>query len=389
MRRPAFWIALSLLSAGAVFVGVRYFPQAFSIVALDITMDREQALAEARAIMARDGLGPADYRQAASFARRRRGADVRRAGRRRQGRLHADAARRPLLRLHLARPPVQGRRDQRDDDPLHAGRPPVRLRRAAEGRRAGRRHSTPAAARTIAEDGSDGALERGLSKLFTARRAGPGTPSSADASTTPSPTSVATPTLNEGRYRLRLVVSGDRLTEVTHFIKIPEAFSRRYARMRSANEAIGIGSVVGAGAPLRRRRHRHRPVRHAAARLGALAPRRRSGASRSAACRRWPSLNEFPLLWMTYDTALPRATFLAQQIAAAGRERSSACLGVLRAVVHGRRDADAPRVRRIIRSSGASGAKGPGSVDGRSSDARSAAICSSSVFFAYDVVLYL
>src|SRR4029453_11579478 len=53
------------------------------------------------------------------------------------------------------------------------------------------------------------------------------------------------PTLNEGRYRLRLVVSGDRLTEVTHFIRIPEAFSRRYESMRSANEAIGVGSVVG------------------------------------------------------------------------------------------------------------------------------------------------
>ena len=27
------------------------------------------------------------------------------------------------------------------------------------------------------------------------------------------------------------------------------------------------------------------------------------------------SINELPLLWMTYDTALPRTTFLAQQIA--------------------------------------------------------------------------
>src|SRR5206468_668079 len=53
------------------------------------------------------------------------------------------------------------------------------------------------------------------------------------------------PTLNEGRYRVRLVVSGDRLTDVTHFIKVPEAFSRRYANMRSANEAIGVGAVVG------------------------------------------------------------------------------------------------------------------------------------------------
>ncbi len=48
-------------------------------------------------------------------------------------------------------------------------------------------------------------------------------------------------TLTEGRYRLRLVVSGDRLTEVTHFIKIPEGFTRRYTSMRSANNIIGIG----------------------------------------------------------------------------------------------------------------------------------------------------
>ena len=41
------------------------------------------------------------------------------------------------------------------------------------------------------------------------------------------------------------MVSGDRLTEVTHFVQIPEAFTRRYENMRSANEAIGIGSVVG------------------------------------------------------------------------------------------------------------------------------------------------
>jgi hypothetical protein len=44
LRRPAFWIALVLLSAAAAFVGVHYFPQAFSIVALDITMDRGHAL---------------------------------------------------------------------------------------------------------------------------------------------------------------------------------------------------------------------------------------------------------------------------------------------------------------------------------------------------------
>ena len=68
MKRPAFWIVLVVLAIAATIVGIRYFPQAFSIVALDITMDRERALADARALMDRERLGPDGYRQAASFA---------------------------------------------------------------------------------------------------------------------------------------------------------------------------------------------------------------------------------------------------------------------------------------------------------------------------------
>ena len=67
MRRPVFWIVLAIAAAVAIDLGVRYFPQAFSLVALDITMDRGRALDEARAIAARDGLGPAGFSQAASF----------------------------------------------------------------------------------------------------------------------------------------------------------------------------------------------------------------------------------------------------------------------------------------------------------------------------------
>ena len=57
MKRPAFWLALAALSIVATVVGVRYFPQAFSIVSLDITMDRDAALARARGIMKPSGRG--------------------------------------------------------------------------------------------------------------------------------------------------------------------------------------------------------------------------------------------------------------------------------------------------------------------------------------------
>jgi hypothetical protein len=36
----------------------------------------------------------------------------------------------------------------------------------------------------------------------------------------------------EGRFLLTLVVSGDKLTELSYSVKIPEAFQRRFAEMR-------------------------------------------------------------------------------------------------------------------------------------------------------------
>src|SRR5437667_355778 len=42
-------------------------------------------------------------------------------------------------------------------------------------------------------------------------------------------------TLGDGRFRLRLTVSGDALTEVAHTVHIPEAFDRRYQELSSAN----------------------------------------------------------------------------------------------------------------------------------------------------------
>jgi hypothetical protein len=124
------------------------------------------------------------------------------------------------------------------------------------------------------------------------------------------------PTLNDGRYRLRLVVSGDRLTELTHFVKVPEAFTRRYENMRSANEAIGVGAAVGMTLlyiiggigvglffMLRRRWVVWRPAAVWGAVIGLL--------------QALALVNAWPLEWMSYDTAVPRTTFIAQQVALA------------------------------------------------------------------------
>ncbi|MCL5875644.1 MAG: CPBP family intramembrane metalloprotease [Candidatus Dependentiae bacterium] len=50
--------------------------------------------------------------------------------------------------------------------------------------------------------------------------------------------------IGDGFYRLELDVAGDKLTEVMHYIKIPEAFSLRYKEMRSANTSISTAATI-------------------------------------------------------------------------------------------------------------------------------------------------
>ena len=314
MKRPAFWILLGAVSLAAAFIGARYFPQAFSIVALDITMDRDRALADARTIMTRDRRGPPDYRQAASFTQDEEaqtfveleggGKDVF-TGMLRDGLYAAYTWR--------VRQFKEGETNETTISFTPDGRPYGFVERLRE--------DTPGpaldalAARRIAEEGAGSVWNVDLGRFMPVEQGQERRPGGRlDHTFTYERRS---PALKEGRYRLRLVVSGNRLTEVTHFIEIPEAFSRRYASMRSANETIGIGSVVGMA------------LLYVFGGIGVglfFMLRRRWVLWRQAACwgvavglaQALAAVNEFPLLWMTYDTAVPRATFLARQIATLG-----------------------------------------------------------------------
>lgn len=44
--------------------------------------------------------------------------------------------------------------------------------------------------------------------------------------------------LNEGRYRIKAIVRGDKVTRVKQFINIPQSFTLKYKEMRSANRGI-------------------------------------------------------------------------------------------------------------------------------------------------------
>ncbi len=313
MKRPGFWLVFAAAAALAALAAYRYFPKAFSIVALEITMDREAAQAAARALMARDGLGPAGYRQAASFAldsdtqtfvelegggkdafTRMLREDLYAAYTWRVRHFREGDANETIIRFKPDGRPYGFAEKLKEDAPGAALDAASARRVAEEGARG--RWNVDLGAFALAEQGQERRPAGRVDHTFTYER-----PSAA---------------LNDGRYRLRLVVSGDRLTEVTHFVKVPEAFTRRYENMRSANEAIGVGAAVsmtllyivgGMGVGLffmlRRRWVVWRPAAVWGAAIGLL--------------QALAILNSLPLAWMAYDTAVPRATFLAQQIALA------------------------------------------------------------------------
>lgn len=117
-------------------------------------------------------------------------------------------------------------------------------------------------------------------------------------------------TVGEGRYRLKLIVSGDQLTELSLFLKVPEAFTRRYEYMRSANNTLAfaadiaivilyllIGCLVGLAYLHRRRWIIWRPAAIAAFILAFM--------------QILNALNYLPLRWMGYDTAVAQTGFLA------------------------------------------------------------------------------
>ncbi len=117
----------------------------------------------------------------------------------------------------------------------------------------------------------------------------------------------------EGKYRIRLVVSGNLVTEVTPFIFVPEGFKRRYQEMRSSNSTISTLGSLGffllylfAGCCLsgflffRKRLVIVKPAVYWAVFIGFLC---------SIAI-----LNYLPLSWMYYDTATSTFSFLTQNI---------------------------------------------------------------------------
>ena len=321
--RPLFWFLLVALSIAAAVFAFRYFGEAFPLVTLDLRMDRETALAQGQTLADRFGWGPEDFVQASSF-----GLD---SGV--QNFVELEGGGKPafarLLEEGLYHPYTWRVRHYREKETTE-----TLIRFTPAGRPWGFRERLPEdqagttlqgeAAQTLAEQraASDWEVDFGSYELV-------------EQSQELRPEGRIDHTLvyeysrriiGEGRYRLRLVVSGDRFTELTHFIWIPEDFERRYAEMRSSNDTIGLvgslamgliyilgGCLIGLFFLLRQ----GWVLWKQALKWGLLV----------AFLQGLVVLNQLPLAWMGYDTALSRQGFLATQVTGAALQ--FVILGVL------------------------------------------------------------
>jgi hypothetical protein len=322
-RHPAFWIGMAALGVVAVLYALRTFPLAFPIVSIELEMDREAALADARDLAATHGWGPEGFRQAASFG-------------------DARPEVRTYLELELGEEDAV-RRLERDGGyhPFHwrvrhfqaDETTEVRVRFTPAGAPYGFRLQLPEdepgadleeeQARPIAEAGATEhwGVDLGLYELIEAsQETRPG--GRVDHAFTYRKAGVE---LGEGEYRVRLGVAGDRISEVTRIVHVPEGFSRRYQEMRSANVRLAMiasaafvvlfligGCMVGSLLLLRSGWLTWRtPLVLGAVVAGLMALNIPNG---------------LPTAWMGYDTAVPPGLFLAEQ---AGLTLGALLLGTL------------------------------------------------------------
>lgn len=308
LRSPLFWAASVTLALACALAAYRYFPLAFSLLHVTITADREQINAQAEKLAREFTLGPDGAQQATTF--------------------HTDTIAKTFVELegggkqalvamiesHTYEPYTWIVRRFKEFEQNE-----VLLRFTPRGESYGFAHTVPetvagaalpaAQAREIAEQqattlwhvpleqytfiesSQEAKLSGRIDHMFVYERP--------DVSA------------GDGKYRVQLTLSGDRLSGINYLMHLPEAFYRRYEQMRSLNQTIYTvawffafilyfigGCAIGLFILTRKRYTLWRQAVY----WGAFV-------SCGLALK---SLNELPLSWMNYSTSISTSGFLLQ-----------------------------------------------------------------------------
>lgn len=307
LHKPLFWLIFSTLSIACIGFSYKYFSTAFPIVTITLDMNRSEALEKAAQLASQLHMGPTDFHQAASFGVDE---DV-------QTFVELEAGGKQAFATMIREPyyapyqwTVRHFKECEKNESLFKFKP----------------DGTPYGfIETISENALGAALEQNQAQTI------------AETIVTQSPWNIPLTdytliesskeirphgrvdhqftyertgiTIGKGLYRLRLVVSGDKISEITHSVKVPQEFTLRYQEMRSANNSIATaagmaylllyilgGCIIGLFSLLRRN---WILWKHAI--IWALI---------IAGLHVLVSINQLPLAWMQYHTALSMHGFL-------------------------------------------------------------------------------
>ncbi|MEX0940079.1 MAG: hypothetical protein WDZ41_01865, partial [Candidatus Babeliales bacterium] len=304
-RRPIFWVLLSSIFVGGLLFALKYFSAAFPIVNIDIQMSRPEALADAKKLAEQYTWGPANFEQAISFSVDEETKNF----------IELEGGGKEVLNNILKEKfyslytwNIRHFKQLETNETLIKFTPEGKIYGFTE------KIAETAPGTALSSTEAQKIAEATAIKDWHVNFAQYQLVESSD-ETKPSGRIDHTfiyeylpEKVGDAPYRLRLVISGDKLTTFNLFLKVPEAFTRRYQQMRSTNNTIANvasiimillyffgGCILGLFFLMRRRTVIWSQPFIWSSFIGLLLT--------------LTSLNQLPSLWMTYDTAIVKNTF--------------------------------------------------------------------------------
>ncbi len=305
-RRPLFWALFAGISLVCILFSIKYFSQALPIAHINLTMNRQAALTQASIITKKYRLGPQTFQQAASFETDNDTqffVELEAGGKK----VFHDMMHKKLYEPYTWK--IRQFHEAEHNEVTMLFTPngtPYGFNETISETIAGAQLTT-SKAQTLAEQFATlkWSLDLHPYKLIESaqekRKSG-----RIDHTFVYERTDHQ---IGVGRYRLKLVVSGDKVTGLSHFVKIPDDFKRRYQEMRAANKSLATTSgilalllyILGGGLL----------GLFFLAKSGSLIWRMPLICAGILSTLQFAAgINNIPSAWMTYDTALSSQNFL-------------------------------------------------------------------------------
>jgi hypothetical protein len=308
---PVSWILFLIIAAGGMFYVIRNFEKANPLVSVHIQMDRETALEKAAQLAEEFEIGPADFKQAAAFRRDSRFqnfTELEGGGLDTFNLIISDGYYHPYYWS------IRHFKEQEANEAMFWFKPsgelygfqekipesePGAALSEEEALRAAEHHAiynwdVDLLPFELVEKSKTEQISGRVDHTFVYER--------------------TDKSLGDAKFRLKLIVSGDKLTAVNYYVKIPENFNRRYSEMRSANQTIQmismaaivllygiLGVALGIFILIRKRRLIWKPAVY-------------WGMGIAFVSVFLLSVNSLPFSWFSYDTSTSQSNFLLQQL---------------------------------------------------------------------------